>query len=90
MDVIVARLVEEHLEVAHDSVGSLPSFTHAPRLRDLDPSLAGCAHTMVDVYTEGKLGYKEREEVRVGSDSSTKWALLGGTSTYSRILYPMT
>ena len=53
---VVARLVEEDLEVADDGVGSLPATPDSARLRDLDPPLAGSAHTMMDVDTEWQFG----------------------------------
>ena len=60
---IIARLVDEDFEVADDGVGSLPAAPDATRLGDLDPALAGRAHTVVDVDTKRKLGCKERVQM---------------------------
>lgn len=52
---VITGLVEEHLEITDDSISSLPSLPHSAWLRDLDPTLTGCANTVVDVNTKGKL-----------------------------------
>ena len=52
---IIAGLVEEHLEIADDSIGSLPALSHSTWSGDLDPTLTGRTKTMVNVNTKGKL-----------------------------------
>ena len=57
MDVVIARLVEEDLEVTDDGIGPLPALAHTPRLRDLDPALTGRPHSMMDIYPKRELGW---------------------------------
>ena len=62
---IIAGLVEEHLEITDDSIGSLPALSHSTWFGDLDPTLTGRTNTMVDVNTKGKLSCeRERERER--------------------------
>ena len=56
MDVI-ARLMQEDLEVTHNGIGSLPPSPNTTRLGHLDPPLTSRTHTMVHIYAKWKLGY---------------------------------
>ena len=55
MNIVMARLMKEDLEVTHYGVGPLPAFTDTSRLRDLYPSFTGCSYTVVYVYAKWEL-----------------------------------
>ena len=71
---VVAWLVKEDLEVAHDGVGSLPTAPDSAQFRDLDPSLARSPHSMVDIDTKRQLGWKEKERGERG-----RWVTLASS-----------
>ena len=59
---VIAGLVQEDLEVTHNCVGPLPASPHTTGFRDLDPTLACCSNTMVDVDAKWKFGWLGDEE----------------------------
>lgn len=61
---VSGRLMQEELKVTDNGVGPIPALLHPAWSRNVDPALASCPHSVVDVNTEWQFRWRRKGMLR--------------------------